>query len=158
MRTSYKTTRELLEHFAEFYRSLSDFYETLENRADETQLKLLLDYLSDQSKRLEESINKCQKEVSPKNLDTWFQYAVEINELDRDTMPQIDRNTSVSEVFAETNKMHDKLANVYRTMSDRSTSAIAVKLFEQLGDYVLEEKKKLVRDYQQFQDVSSFRD
>ena len=153
MRTSFKTTEELIDYVAEFYDSLSAYYQNLESTTDKPRVKLLLEYLSERRKKLEDGIKQYGSEISKGVLHTWFQYANGLNDLDDKAMPNLGSRSSVDEILAGTLKVHDTLAAFYQTLALHTRNKGVKEMLTQLTESEQEEKKKLVRDLEQFQDI-----
>lgn len=70
-RSRYVQIRDLIEQVRALHSDLSDYYQSLSDRADQARLKLLLDYMSSHEKNLKESLADYQQEGANSVLDTW---------------------------------------------------------------------------------------
>jgi hypothetical protein len=153
MRTTFRTTKEMLDHLAALHGSLSDFYRNLKDKTDKSRVKLLLGYVGNQRERLQKNIKQYETEGSDRALNTWFQYANEVAGLDQKARPDIGIHSSVEDVLNETMKVHDTLYDFYRTIAGRTGVPAVREVFSKFMNKEKEEKKKLIRDLQYFQDV-----
>lgn len=153
MRTTFKTTNDLLSQLRLFHKNLSNFYDQLSNEVERPRVQLLLEYVSGHTKRLEESLAKYQLDAPEEVLDTWFQYLPELESLDGDLNMTIRPDMSVDMAVQVVVSFMEKLANIYRHLAERSLNAQVSDLFNQLLEYEEKDKRQFVTDAAMMGDI-----
>ena len=115
---AFETTKEVLDHAREFHTQLSEFYSLLSSKSEKQRVKLLLDYMSQHEKYLEDTLTRYEEEVSDKILNTWFQYPPpkEILDTCREVSIKETDYLTVDDVIEMAVKLEQCLIDLYKEM------------------------------------------
>jgi len=152
---AFETTKDVLDHARKFHTKLGDFYNLLSSKSEKQRVKLLLDYMSEHEKYLEETLCRYEEEVSKKILNTWFRYSPpkELLEICRGvSLNRIDE-LSVDDVIEMAVKLNQCLIDFYKEMSKNSKTDLIREAFTNLMEMEKRQELELVRDAQQWKDL-----
>jgi hypothetical protein len=152
---AFETTKDVLDHAREFHTQLSEFYSLLSSKSEKQRIKLLLDYMSQHEKYLEETLTRYEEEVSEKILNTWFQYPPPKEILD--TCREVSINETdyltVDDVIEMAVKLDDCLIDLYKEMIKNSETDQMREVFTNLMEMEKRQELELVRDAQEWKDI-----
>jgi rubrerythrin len=152
---AFETTKDVLDHAREFHTQLSDFYSLLSRKSEKERVKLLLDYMSQHEKYLEETLTRYEEEVSGKILNTWFQYPPpqEILDTCREVNINETENLTVDDVIEMAVKLDQCLIDLYKEMIKNSETDQMREIFTNLMEMEKRQELELVRDAQEWKDL-----
>ncbi len=153
MRKTFKTMDEFLQHIRQFHSDLSDYYARLSNKAEKTRVKMLLGYISDHARDLEQNLEEYQEQAPGQVLDVWFQYLPELEKLEQSLRVELKPDMSVDDVVETATHFGDALLHMYEQVVERSQNEQVAEVFKQLLEKKKEEKKRLVKDVTMLKDV-----
>jgi rubrerythrin len=150
-----ETTKDVLDHAREFHTQLSDFYNLLSRKSEKQRVKLLLDYMSQHEKYLEETLARYEEEVSGKILNTWFQYPPpkEILDTCREVSITKTDDLTVDDVIEMAVKLDQCLIDLYKEMIKNSETDEMREVFTNLMEMEKRQELELVRDAQEWKDL-----
>lgn len=152
---AFETTKDVLAHAREFHTQLSDFFNLLSRKSKKQRVKLLLDYMSEHEKYLEETMSRYEEEVSAKILNTWFQYPPpkELLETCREVSINKTDDLSVDDVIEMAVKLNQCLIDLYKEMIKNSETEQIRDVFTNLMEMEKRQELELVRDAQEWKDL-----
>jgi rubrerythrin len=152
---AFETTKDVLDHAREFHTQLSDFYTLLSRLSEKQRVKLLLDYMSEHEKYLEETLTRYEEEVSKKILNTLFQYPPpkELLETCREVSINRTDELSVDDVIEIAVKLNQCLIDLYKEMIKNSETDLIREVFTNLMEMEKRQELELVRDAQEWKDL-----
>lgn len=152
---AFETTKDVLDHAREFHIQLSDFYSLLSRKSEKQRIKLLLDYMSQHEKYLEETLARYEEEVSGKLLNTWFQYPPPKEILDTCRKVSISKtdDLTVDDVIEMAVKLDQCLIDLYKEMIKNSETDEMREVFSNLMEMEKRQELELVRDAQEWKDL-----
>jgi hypothetical protein len=152
---AFETTKDVLDHAREFHTQLSEFFSLLSKKSEKLRVKLLLDYMSQHEKYLEETLARYKEEVSEKILNTWFQYPPpkEILDTCREVSINETRNLTVDDVIEMAVKLDQCLIDLYIEMIKNSETDQMREFFTNLMEMEKRQELELVRDAQEWKDL-----
>jgi len=152
---AFETTKDVLDHAREFHTQLSEFYTLLSRKSEKQRVKLLLDYMSEHEKYLEETLARYEEEVSGKILNTWSQYPPpkEILETCREISITKTDDLTVDDVIEMAVKLNQCLIDLYKEMIKNSETDQMREIFTNLMEMEKRQELELVRDAQEWKDL-----
>jgi len=152
---AFETTKDVLDHAREFHTQLSDFYILLSRKSEKERVKLLLDYMSEHEKYLEETLGRYEEEVSGKILNTWFQYPPpkKLLETCREVSINKTDDLSVDDVIEMAVQLNQCLIDLYKEMIKNSETEQIRDVFTNLMEMEKRQELELVRDAQEWKDL-----
>jgi rubrerythrin len=152
---AFETTKDVLDHAREFHTQLSDFYTLLSGKSEKQRVKLLLDYMSEHEKYLEEILSRYEEEVSKKILNTWFQYSPPKELLDtcREVSIKKTDDLTVDDVIEIAVKLNQCLIDLYKEMIKNSETNLIREVFTNLMEMEKRQELEVVRDAQEWKDL-----
>jgi rubrerythrin len=150
-----ETTKDVLDHAREFHTQLSEFYSLLSKKSEKQRVKLLLDYMSQHEKHLEETLTRYEEEVSEKILNTWFQFPPPKEVLTTCSKINIEekQDLTVDDVIEMAVKLDDCLIDLYKEMIKNSEIDEMREVFTSLMEMEKRQELELVRDAQEWKDL-----
>ena len=152
---AFETTKDVLDHARKFHTQLSEFYSLLSNKSEKQRVKLLLDYMSQHEKYLEETLTRYKEEVSEKILNTWLKYPPppEILETCREVSINKTDDLTVDDVIELGVKLNQCLIDLYKEMIKNSETDEMREVFTNLMEMERRQELELVRDAQEWKDL-----
>jgi rubrerythrin len=152
---AFETTKDVLDHAREFHRQLGEFYSGLSSKSAKQRVKMLLDFMSDHEKHLEDTMARYEEEVSQKILNTWFQYSPskEILTACKEINLEGKENLTVDDVIEIAVKLTQCLIDLYKEMAKNSECEDVRAVFNNLMEMERHFELQLVRDAQELKDL-----
>ena len=134
---------DALDHVCLFHNSLSKYYQKMSNVSKSEKVKLLLDYMAENESILAKTISDYQEQAPTGILNTWFQYANDLNILKQPVFDKDDLINEPEDVVGLSIKYSNELIELYTEMSDYSDNTKLKEVFDNLADMQTQEKHKL---------------
>jgi rubrerythrin len=152
---AFETTKDVLDHAREFHTQLSEFYSLLSRKSEKQRVTLLLDYMSQHEKYLEETLTRYEEEVSEKILNTWFRYPPPKEVLTTCSEINIEEkeDLTVDDVIEMAVKLDQCLIDLYKEMIKNSETEEMREVFTNLMEMEKRQELELVRDAQEWKDL-----
>lgn len=123
-RTSQRRLIDLLGEVAEVHRKLSEFYGRLGKQAERPKAKLLLEFMQQHERSVQECIQEFEEESDNEALQAWFKYT-----------PDIEPERWIGEVEFRPDMTDDEIAAIVARIDDMLMEA-----FDQLADRAVPER------------------
>lgn len=148
----FRQTRDVLHHAERLHLEICDLYHRQAEQSEKERIKLMLDYMSQREKELAKALETFTEETSQNILDTWFQFA---DDEERLKWPDCALPTEVpaDDVLGVALRLADCFINLYRDIATHADSEDVRRVFESLLASEEQEKHKLVRNVQLFEDL-----
>ena len=152
---AFETTKDVLDHAREFHTQLSDFYNLLSRKSEKQRVKLLLDYMSQHEKHLEETLSRYEEEVSERILNTWFQNSPPKQVLNTCKEIGIEgkEDLTVDDVIEMAVKLDRCLIDLYKDMIKNAETDEVRDVFKNLAEMERRYELELVRNAQEWKDL-----
>ena len=147
----FQRTRDVLEHARRFHQELGGYYRRLEQQADQTRVKLLLDYLSGRETEVSEALSNFINETPDRVLDAWFGYADEEDVLKCPSV-EVGAGTTVEDIMRTATRLHECSMEVFEAIARESDSEEVRAVFQNLAASAQKEWQKLARNVGQLMD------
>jgi rubrerythrin len=150
-----KTIKDILNYAREFHTQLREFYSLLSSRSEKQRIKLLLDYMSQHEKYLEETLSRYIEKVSEQVLNNWFQYPPPqeiITNYDKKNIEK-NENLTVDDVIEMAVKLDQLLLDLYNEIIKHSETDEMREVFTNLMEMEKRQELELVRDAQEWKDL-----
>ena len=150
----FKTIEEVLAWTGVFHDHLAQEYERLSERDERQRVDLMLKYLADHERLLQQSVERFRAEAPERVRHSWFDMApdvplpgtlMEFNELCRAGDVQ-----ALVEIAV---RFHDGVLGVYTSLRNQAPNESIRELFDSLVQLEHNEKLKMVRGAQQLEDI-----
>lgn len=143
----FEQVKDVLHHVIDFHAALAADYRMLAKQVGDERARLLLLYLAEHESRMSRGLVRYTEGNAHNVLDTWLQNAPDLKE------PHLLKDlrsglccTTIEEVSAAAEKIHETLGQMYRQLADASTIADERELFEALAKFQNAETRRLVRN------------
>lgn len=152
---AFETTKDVLDHAREFHFQLSEFYRVLSNKSEKLRVKMLLDYMSQHEKYLEETLGRYEEEMAKKILNTWFQYPPPKGILNtcREISIEEKEEYTVDDVIEMAVKLDQCLIDLYNEMIKNTETEEMREVFTNLLEMEKRQELQFVRDAQELKDL-----
>jgi hypothetical protein len=140
---AFNQTRDVLEHVRKFHRSLSVFYENLQDAVEDERASDLLDYLSDHELSLAKWLAEYEEQVSDNVLDTYFKYESECTHESKISEYEIKPQMNACDITAAAMYFHTCLVSFCREMAQRAMSEKVREVFENMLEMERSEQVRL---------------
>jgi len=151
-----ETIEDIFNRIRRFHKELSDFYQKLNDTAQQERVKMLLDYLQQHEKNLEESLASYQTEVSNNILKTWFKFHIP-DELHDTCCKQLSienkLNASTDEIVALALKLDDCLINLCSMIIEKTDIPEIRDVFTNLLNLEKKQEMQLARNSLTINDI-----
>jgi rubrerythrin len=147
----FQRTRDLLEHARRFHAELGGYYRQLEQQADQTRVRLLLDYLSGREAEISRALADFINETPERVLDAWFGYA-DGEEVLKCPSVEVGAGTTVEDIMRIATRLHECSVEVFETVARESDSEEVRAVFQSLAASAQKEWQKLARNVGQLMD------
>ena len=143
----FQQIRDILTWTQTFHRTLGEQYESLARGPVKERVSMLLHYLADHEKVLQEAIRKYEADAPEGLLNTWFDRAPEnsLPSTSHELMTQLNQ-AETKDVIAMAIHFHDVLIALYTQLRNLSNSHSVQELFDNLIQLEHHEKLRMVRD------------
>mgnify|MGYP005725358349 CR=1 FL=1 len=149
----FEKTKDILEHARHFHKLVSECYQQLSAGTEKQRLKLLLDYLAQHEKHLEEVLADYEETIPQNVLRTWFRLSPCQEKFDILKSLLKEQNPSIDEVIRNAVQLDDCLIDMYRKVAESAEVESVREVFKSLLDLEEHEKFKMVRDSLRLQDL-----
>lgn len=143
----FEQVKDVLNHVIAYHNELSSEYAKLAEQAHDTRVQMLLNYLAEHEEKLRAGLEGYQSGDHRSVLDTWMQNAPNIGH------PKVLEElkgclccATFDEVRDLARRIHDTLADMYRSLASQAAIADERQLFESLADRQNAENRRLSRD------------
>ena len=152
---AFETTKDILDHARGFHRQLGEFYGSLSNQSGKQRVKMLLDYMSQQERHLEDALARYVEQLSEKMLNTWFQYPPpkEILSLCQEVTMAGKSDLTVDDVIAMVVKLDQCLIDLFKDAVEKAETDQLREIFRNLLEMERRYELELVRDAQEWKDL-----
>lgn len=150
----FKTIEEVLAWTGVFHDHLAGEYQRLSERGERQRLDLLLKYLADHERLLQQSIERFRADAPERLRNTWFDMAPDVPL--PGTLVEFNRlcqASDVQELVEIAVRFHDGVLAVYTSLRNQAPNESIRELFDSLVQLEYHEKLKMVRGAQQLEDV-----
>ncbi|QJD28555.1 ferritin family protein [Methylococcus geothermalis] len=148
---NFEQVKDVLDHGKALHDQIRNYYETLKQQADNSQirLKMALDYLSRHEDEQKEMLERFEENARSAILDTWLQFAPSdhVEELLANAAPRPDM--TVDEVVKMACAFDDALVTLYKEAAAEMDDPKARDVFNNLAEASEKEKQRIIRDTQQ---------
>jgi rubrerythrin len=144
---------DALDHVCLFHNSLSKYYQKMSKVSKSEKVKLLLDYMAENENTLAKTISDYQEQAPAGILNTWFQYANDVNILKLPVFDKDDLMKEPEDVVGFSMKYSNELIELYTEMSGYSDNPALKEVFDNLADMQTQEKHKLSMNIDRLMDL-----
>jgi hypothetical protein len=129
---SIKTTKDIIDYIYKIHQRIGQYYSDLYNQSKKQKVKILLNYLQMEEKKVLKNINEFRNDCPKAIMKTWYQVVPEL-ELNncRDEL-KLNHELEFMEVIDIIKKFHECLRKFYKRMMDFSVSLRTKELFNNL--------------------------
>ncbi len=148
-----ETTKDVIVQSKKFHHLLADYYQSLSVNSDKARFKLLLDYLEERERTIEETLSDLELSLSPKVLNTWFSHSncrekfIELSNLVLKGSP------SIEYVIDEFVRIDNCLIELYSMFAERSNNADTRAFFSNLVKLEENHQIKALKNAAQVEDL-----
>ena len=122
--TTFGQTRDVLDYVRAFHKRLSAFYHELSDAAENPRVRMLLDYISQHEKHLQEGLAAYEESAPRSVLDTWEQCTADRSVLERYRDIKTHPDMSLHEVITLAFEIDDSLMGYFSSSTTKpATSA-----------------------------------
>ena len=150
-------TRSVIDHARDFHEQLAHYYHGLADVANQTRVRLLLDYMSDHEERLAKALAEYEDSAPASILNTWLQSPHETDSLIaiREHLQgvRIDPSIEVDDVIETGIKLSEHLLEVYRDLARQSEPESVRQVFENLLRMEEKAQQQFARDAGRLSDL-----
>lgn len=140
----FEQTQDVLNHVGNFHRQASLLFRTLNEKASNQRVRMLLDYLARHEDTLAKNVAEFRNSASPQVLNSWFKYTHDEDIfapiLATDGQADMPFDAVVELAFG----LDEKLLELYREMAERARALEVKDIFNSLLLQELQEKRKLM--------------
>src|SRR5690554_996763 len=143
----YRQIREILDWIEAFHERLSIEYERMSQGQVRERVALLLQYLSDHQRQLQNTIKKYGESASEEILNTWHDHFPELDL--PETLDELKHHLSVidtNDVIQLAIKFHDVLICLFEEIRNTAPTDEVRDVFDNLAMMERQEKERMVRD------------
>ena len=150
---TFKRAKDVLDYARTAHHLISEFYHKLSEQTSKERLKLLLDYLSEHEKHLEEGLSKYEDEASDIILKTWFQFT-ECEDMKKYLEETVfNPDSTENDVMRIAMDLDDCFIQKFKEMSTRTESERAREVFNNILELEKSEKRRMVLSALRFEDL-----
>lgn len=149
----FKQVGDILDWSKAIHAELAERYQALAGELTQQRAVLLLDYLADHQKQLEQALAALKEDVNAGLLNTWTR--IELADAFPSNLMELraQLNTlSTSDILNLAISYHDRLIALYRELSQSAELESSRELFRGLADLEHHDKLITVRDAQRLED------
>jgi rubrerythrin len=143
---SYDPIRRIMNRSKEIHEGIRGFYERLSDQTEKKRVRMLLEYLKEHQKELENTLEDLKGQASQDVLDAWLQYrpepSVEQMLPDMEFKPEM----SVDELVQAALSIDDALITYYRRIAENTEFQEVKEVFASLAEKIENDKTKLALD------------
>jgi hypothetical protein len=147
----YQTTRDILHGFEQLHRQLARHYQRMGDSAAQERLKLLLDYLRRNEKRLQITLHRAGESTDGKVLNTWYRDAPALDQVLATLAPPPPENldTLVDQVL----RLNQHLVELFEQLAANGPTEAVQALFANLAEQERQSSTQLQRATLSLQDI-----
>lgn len=150
----FEQTRTILHHLApEYHRTVSHYYQALEDSDVSPRVRLMLDYLIDHEQHRALALGEYCREASPHVLDHWFK-GLEINFPEaREELIDEAARTDLDQLVKAAVSYKNELIDYFTYLLDHCTNEETLYLFKTLKYQEEKAMKRMIRHAQGLADL-----
>jgi rubrerythrin len=142
---TFEQVKDVIHYSKKIHARLRKFYRSLNEKSQSERVKMLLDYLIEDQRHIEETLSSFEAVTQPSVLDTWMQYAPSIDIHQLIDNQQIRSGMSVDEIVQLAAEFGEAFVDFYREAANESDLPKVSKIFQNLAEMETEEKLKQLR-------------
>lgn len=150
-------TRAIIDRSRDFHEQVSALYHRMADDANQTRVRLLLDYMSQHEQRIAEALAEYEHDAPTKVLDSWLQDAGNGEShphlFNRIRALQLNVSSDVDEVIALGVSLSEELIAQYRELADRAEPKFLREVFSNVQRMEEKALKQFVRDAGRLNDL-----
>ncbi len=144
MRT-FETAQDVLHNARELHHVAGKLYRQLRDGSRDERSRMLLGYMSEHERKMEDSLITYEQHASRPVLETWMQYTLEDSPQDFISNLNTSFNMTPTEIAELGQRVDDYLVDLFEEVTDTASSIELKEVFQNLIDMEHEEKHNLTR-------------
>jgi len=148
-----ETARDAVNHARSFHRELSRFYHRLGTETASERTRLLLDYLSRHERHLEQRLRRCENEMEPGALDSWFRNSPDETELLPLFKFEVNPAMLYEELLRNAIEQDERMAGFFHELAETAPNAAVRDFFNTLCTVERNQKFHLAKNAQMLHDL-----
>lgn len=151
--SNFSNIHDFLLHNQKLHSRIAGFYRDLSLKTNDERVKLLLNILQKHELKLVSSVGDYLEKASAKVLDTFVQYDYEKSIEHLFNIESLDNQISSDAVEILAHDFDRYLSELYAGMLEATECEKVQELFENLGQHMVQEKKRLTVDINSMADM-----
>lgn len=145
--------KDILEHTRRFHELISDYYQDLSKHTDKERLRIILDYLAEHERHLENALAEYEKCAAKEILNVWLPYSPCQKHLVEFRLKLEAYDISPKEIAEKIIALDDCVINMYKELLSQTDSSEVKDVLHSILDFEEQEKRIAVRDLVWMEDV-----
>lgn len=148
-----ETARDAVDHARSYHRELSRFYHRLGTETASERTRLLLDYLSRHERHLEQNLHRCENEMEPDTLDSWFRNSPDETELLPLFKFEVNPAMLDEELLRTAIEQDERMAGFFQDLAETAPTPVMRDFFNTLCTVEQNQKFHLAKNAQMIRDL-----
>lgn len=149
----FERVADLIDHAKSFHLLIADYYQNLRWNAQNPRLKLLLDYLIDHEKGLQDRLVEYSENAPTKVINTWFQFTTCEERFGQLKSSLNAADLSVEDVIVRTICLYDCLISNFEILAKNAEIDEVRDVFNAIAAMERKEQRKIVRNSRMLDDL-----
>lgn len=150
---NFEQVKDVLNYGRQLHGRLHDVYEQLQQQADQTRVKMVLEYLSRHERNREHAMQRFEDAARKNVLNVWMQYAPSSNIEQLLKKYDARSDMTVDDVIKLAMRFDDALIALYQETARESDDQHVQDVFQNLAEMENREKQRFIRDAEWVQDI-----
>jgi len=142
----FRTTKEMLDRVTSFHQELTKIYFQINAIHEKEKLDLVLEYMEQHKRRLQENLKLYEREAPEKIKNIWLKYISEEDLPEYCKNIRLTASMSVGEVIETSLKFDDCLITFYKKVVEKCPYAEVQNIFENLLNLAKRERLDIIKN------------
>jgi len=142
----FETTRDMLHHARDVHALIAKHFHELADKTDNPRVKMLLDYVEEHEKHLENTLNRYEADAPTNILNAWFQFSPCERKMDQLKSLFTDKNVSTDEVIDQVLTLDECIMDMYRKIATEAEAEDVRDMFKNILQMEENEQRKVVKN------------
>jgi rubrerythrin len=149
----FEQTNDLIDHAKSFHQLIGEYYQSLEQKTENPRLKMLLDYLIEHERNLQDRLAEYSVNAPNKVMKTWFQFATCDERFHQLKSTLGAEEVSAEDVIVKTICLYDCIIQNFEELAKNAEIDEIRDVFQSIAAMERKEQRKIVRNSRMLDDL-----